>query len=160
MSRSRSTSSSPDRLQHASPDHPPPDDRTVYLDPRAMAIGGAAAGAPRLSPDAAAAMRHLVDAGLRVVLVGDGPPLAMALAALPEGTPVAADLPEDSTGWLLTSDPGMCLKARSRRGVRTVLIGPSLPDVGLSHRPSDVAARDLIDAVLTILGAEAMPERA
>jgi hypothetical protein len=138
---------------------------TVYVDPAALSIGGpGTATGVRPHPGAAAAVRHLVDAGYRVVLVGDGPELATAEAAL-AGSPagrargVVRRLPEDAAGWLVSNDATTCAGARGWRRLRTILVGPSVPERGLAHRPSDVEARDLIGAVLAILTAEAMPER-
>ena len=50
------------------------------------------------------------------------------------------------------------MEARTRRGLRTILVGPAVPGRGLSHRASDLEARDLVDAVLVILTADAMPD--
>jgi hypothetical protein len=137
---------------------------TVYVDPAALSIGGPAGDdGVRPHPGAAAAIRHLVDAGHRVVLVGEMPELATAEAAL-AGDPAARAreviprLPEDADGWLVSSDATTCTAARGWRRLRTILVGPSVPDRGLAHRPSDVEVRDLIDAVLAVLTAEAMPQ--
>ena len=37
-------------------------------------------------------------------------------------------------------------------------MGPSDPDRNLAHRAADFEARDLLDAVLVILAADAMPD--
>ena len=128
---------------------------TVWIDRDALAletrIGRSTELRPR--PDAAAAVSHLVDAGCRVVLVD---PDADASTELPQ-VERAGSLPSDAAGWLVTSDPERSGAIHGRR-LRTILVGPSDPDRGLAHRASDLEARSLVDAALTILTADAMPE--
>jgi hypothetical protein len=107
----------------------------------------------RAQPEADAAIRHLIDADCRVILWGR-----------PDGTSTIPDvesastLPDDASGWLVTADEARCGEARGRHGLRTILVGPSVPGRGLSHRSSDLEARDLVDAALVILAADAMPD--
>ena len=112
----------------------------------------------RAQPEADAAIRHLIDADCRVVLWG--PPGSADEA---DGSPMAdvesmSTLPDDASGWLVTADEARCGEARAHHGLRTILVGPSVPGRGLSHRASDLEARDLVDAVLVILTADAMPD--
>jgi hypothetical protein len=101
--------------------------------------------------DVADRLAHLADAGHRLVLVGDRSHPAAGLSAWAR---VVASLPEPAPrgSWYLTADPATC--GDRRPGLRTVLIGPreALP------RPTrcDATARDLRDAVLEILTADAM----
>jgi hypothetical protein len=110
----------------------------------------------RAQPEAGAAIRHLIDADCRVVLWGA--PSGGEEAALPAEIESTATLPDDASGWLVTADEGRCGQARNHRGLRTILVGPTVPGRGLAHRASDLEARDLLDAVLAILTADAMPE--
>ncbi len=112
----------------------------------------------RAQPEANAAIRHLIDAECRVILWGrPGDAAGTSAAPLPdvESTPT---LPDDASGWLVTADEARCGDVRGRHGLRTILVGPSVPGRGLSHRASDLEARDLVDAVLVILAADAMPD--
>lgn len=112
----------------------------------------------RAQPEAGAAIRHLIDADCRVVLWG--PPGATNGgddSSMPD-VESAATLPDDASGWLVTADEARCGEARGRHGLRTILVGPSVPGRGLSHRASDLEARDLVDAALVILTADAMPD--
>jgi hypothetical protein len=128
---------------------------TVYIDTHALVVGGAGGPeAARLAPDAGSAIDHLRGAGLEVVLLGgdgtgvaDGPLLAQA---------VSTELPEDPHGWMIVGDPGTCARGRPWRRLRTILVGPAAPARGLASRACDEEARDLTDAALTILAAEAM----
>jgi hypothetical protein len=113
----------------------------VYLDPIAAAM-----------PDAADHLRHLVDTGHRVFLLGDPP------EALADSTSIAsgATMPDEPIpgSWLITGDPQLC--AERHLPMMSVLIGPRPAP---SPRPAprcDADARDLTQAVLEILGREAM----
>jgi hypothetical protein len=113
---------------------------TIYVD-------GSAVG----ESDAGDRLAHLAEAGHRLVLVA---PPEHAAAGLPAWTDRTATLPDQPPrgSWFLTADPATC---RDRQpGLRTVLIGPR--DNG--HRPTrcDTTARDLREAVLDILAADAM----
>jgi hypothetical protein len=112
----------------------------------------------RAQPEADAAIRHLVDADCRVVLWGHTGEMNGSGAATLPGIESAATLPDDAIGWLVTADEARCGEARGRHGLRTILVGPSVPGRGLSHRASDLEARDLVDAALVILTADAMPD--
>ncbi len=139
---------------------------TVYVDRRALflEIREGRTARTRRRPEAADAVRDLVEVGHRVVVLGG------RFRADRSGEPVPGDgrphlereaaLPASAAGWLVTSDPGLCGQARDRRGLRTVLVGPSRPGTSLAFRPCDVEARDLRDAVLAILATEAMPAAA
>jgi hypothetical protein len=114
--------------------------QTIYLD-----------GSAALDPDLADRLAILADAGNRLVLVGPPDHAAARLSAWAERTdPLPDDPPRGS--WYLTADPATC---RDRQpGVRTVLIGPRVE----GQRPTrcDTTARDLREAVLEILAADAM----
>jgi hypothetical protein len=110
----------------------------------------------RTQPEAAAAIRHLIEADCRVVLWG--PPDGARNGTVPAEVESATALPDNAAGWLVTADEARCGEARSHRGLRTILVGPSVPGRGLAHRASDLEARDLVDAALAILAADAMPE--
>lgn len=133
---------------------------TVYLDAAALAAPRPGEGRQaRLEPGAALALQHLRDAGHPVRLTGGPGPVGAVLRLLRDDAPAAcADLPPDAAGWLVTTDPAACVGARGIAGVRTILVGPATPGSGLAHRRSDVEARDLRDAILVILAAEAMPD--
>jgi hypothetical protein len=138
---------------------------TVYVDARALVVGGAAdPGAVRLAPDARSAMDHLREAGLEVVLLGGadaigGTGASGRDAGGDEGAPgwtQLPELPEDPRGWMLVGDAAACARGRPCRHLRTILVGPAAPARGLASRACDVEARDLTDAALTILASEAM----
>jgi hypothetical protein len=94
---------------------------------------------------------HLADAGHRLVLVAGSDHPAAALGAWSERLP-AVPSPAPRGSWYLTADPATC--GDRIPGLRTVLIGPR----GDGPRPTrcDATARDLRDAVLEILTADAM----
>lgn len=105
-----------------------------------------------LEPDAADRLAHLVESGHDIVVVTRATPppaiehlAARHIAALPDRPPRGS--------WFLTADPGAC--GDRRAGLRTILIGPrdEVP------RPTrcDTTARNLREAVLEILAADAMP---
>jgi hypothetical protein len=114
--------------------------QTVFLD--ASAANGADVG-DRLA--------HLADAGHRLVLVA---PAAHPAANLPGWSGRAAHLPNPAPrgSWYLTADPSTC--GDRRPGLRTILIGPR--ETGPRPTRCDATARDLRDAVLEILAADAM----
>ncbi|HET7703928.1 MAG TPA: hypothetical protein VFK35_11055 [Candidatus Limnocylindrales bacterium] len=101
--------------------------------------------------DATDRLAHLVDAGHELVLLGG--PDHPALGAGP-WSGRADDLPVGHArgAWFVTADPATC--GDRQAGLRTILIGPR-PD---APRPTrcDQTARDLRDAVLEILAADAM----
>lgn len=134
---------------------------TVYVDAPALFVAGAAGSdAARLAPDADSAVGHLREAGLEVVVLGVADALR-GLEGAAVGWPRLPELPEDPQGWLVVGDPVACAQRRTCRRLRTVLVGPAAPARGLASRACDVEARDLTDAALTILAAEAMePARA
>lgn len=129
----------------------------VHLDPAVLAGGPPHAPLERLAPDAAPALRHLVDAGWDLVLLTEGPIAEEARHVLGGHVVVVDGLGDDATGWLIAADEATCAAARSSRRLRTILVGPSVPGRGLASRPSDLEVRTLLDAVLAILAAEAMP---
>jgi hypothetical protein len=127
---------------------------TVYVDTRALFVGGAAGSdAARLAPDADSALDHLREAGIEVVLLG-GADAGREEAV--HGRVRLADLPEDPRGWMVVGDAAACARGRPCRHLRTILVGPAAPARGLASRACDVEARDLTDAALTIIAAEAM----
>jgi hypothetical protein len=111
----------------------------------------------RTQPEAGAAIRHLIDADCRVVVWGPAASPGSAGSSVLPDVETSAVLPPDAAGWLVTADEAHCEEARTRRGLRTILVGPTVPGRGLAHRASDLEARDLVDAVLVILTADAMP---
>jgi hypothetical protein len=132
---------------------------TVYVDVRALETGGAC-GPPRstrLEPAADPALAHLAEAGFRMVLVGAAGRTAVSADGPDPAQDVVAELPADAEGWLVSDDAAVCAATRGLRRLRTILVGPAVRGRGLADRPSDVQARTLLDAVLTILGADAMP---
>lgn len=129
---------------------------TVYVDTRALFVGGAADPNPaRLAPDAGSALDHLRKAGLEVVLLGDADAIASLQGAVRARLRLH-ELPQDPQGWMLAGNASACARGRPCRRLRTILVGPATPGSGLASRACDVEARDLTDAVLTILAAEAM----
>jgi hypothetical protein len=128
----------------------------VYVDVGAASIGSGPAWGP--DPEAVRALRHLAEAGVRIVLVRTG-------VAEPGGElrDVAADVvrsvPDRPRGrsWYLTSDIVRCQGSSAR--LRTVLIGGPPPNG--SVRRCDAVARDVQAAAMEILAADAMaPSRA
>jgi hypothetical protein len=126
----------------------------VYVDVGAACIEAGFAHAPAATdPEAVRALRHLADAGVRVVVV------------MPNGVEPDADLravahelvtalPERVRGpaWYLTSDIARCHGSSAR--LTTVLIGGA-PQSG-SIRRCDTVARDVQAAAMEILAAVAM----
>jgi hypothetical protein len=113
---------------------------TIYID-----------GSAALQPGASANLSHLPDAGHQLVLVAAAdPPGLESVAWTDRVAAVPGEPPRGS--WYLTADPATC--GDRRVGLRTVLIGPR----GEGPRPTrcDSTARDLRDAVLEILTADAM----
>jgi hypothetical protein len=129
---------------------------TAYVDGRALVVGASADPDPvSLAPDAVSALGHLAEASIDIVLVGVAPSDDAAQSQLP----VAARLPElpaGAVGWLIAGTAATCAQARTRRGLRTILVGPASPARGMAGRACDLEARDLTDAALTIIAAEAM----
>lgn len=138
----------------------------VYIDAVAL-LGPGTPGATgsRALLEAARACGHLRALGHRVILVGvggeatrgaDGP-----TSGLRGNRPV--EPPDGAVGWLLSGDPSTCERARRERRLRTVLVGPwaagrsALAGRSAMERPADIVARDLADAVLTVMTTEAMP---
>jgi hypothetical protein len=114
---------------------------TIYVDP---SVAGA--------PDAVDHLRHFVETGHDVVILGDGhADLARSLGVRTTQS-IAGRIAAGA--WLVTADPAGC--ADRRPGLRTLLVGPrSAP----SPRPAprcDAEARDLASAVLEILSRDAM----
>ena len=113
---------------------------TIYID-----------GSAALQPDASANLTHLPEAGHELVLVAPEDHPALAAATWTGRVESVPDEPPRGS-WLVTADPATC--ADRKVGLRTVLIGPR----GDGPRPTrcDGTARDLRDAVLEILTADAM----
>src|SRR5262245_52031271 len=113
----------------------------IYIDPIAAA-----------TPDAADQLRHLVETGHRVLVLGGREQPIPGVAAIKR----ADALPESPARgtWLVSADPELC--AERRPPMQTMLVGPRPAP---SPRPAprcDAEARDLAAAVLEILGREAM----
>lgn len=115
--------------------------RTIFFDASAALDG-----------DIADRLAHLADAGHRLVLVA---PSDHPAAGLPAWSRRTASLPDTTPAgsWFLTADPATC--GDRRAGLHTVLIGPR--EEGPRPTRCDATARDLRDAVLEILTADAMP---
>jgi hypothetical protein len=109
-------------------------------------------GSAATQPDASPNLVHLPEAGHRLVLVADPAHPAVPGVAWAERFDAVPDEPPRGS-WYLTADPTTC--GDRRPGLRTVLIGPRAD----GPRPTrcDGTARDLRDAVLEILTADAMP---
>lgn len=125
----------------------------VYLDVAAASLNGASATA---DPEAVRALRHLADAGVRIVLVTAGgvQPDEDLRAVAAEVLPAVPTRPHGRS-WYLTSDIVRC--QGSSAYLRTVLIGGTPP--GGSVRRCDDVARDVRAAAMEILAADAMPSR-
>jgi hypothetical protein len=95
-------------------------------------------------------LRHLEDAGYGLVLL-DG-----ATDGDLHGLPTVDDLPHEPGAWFLAAEPSRCAHARAL-ALRSILVGPNVESGGLPER-CDLRARDLVDAALTILATEAMPD--
>ena len=121
---------------------------TIYVDPSVAA-----------DPDLDERLAHLVDAGHRLVLVAKDDPAADGTGPATAGggpwTDRRAEVPTEPPrgSWFLTADAAQC--GDRIAGLRTVLIGPRES----SQKPTrcDSTARDLREAVLEILAADAMP---
>ncbi len=113
---------------------------TIFVD-RSVAHGS----------DVADRLVHLVESGHDLVLVAAEDDPARTLAAWSRRTDA---LPDDLPGgsWYLTADPATC--GDQRAGLRTILIGAR--DDGPRPTRCDSTARDLRDAVLVVLTADAM----
>jgi hypothetical protein len=124
---------------------------TIYVDARLLFVGGASSPIERLGPDAATSIGHLVEAGHRLVLVGDDDARTTA-SELGVGW---AEAPEEGSGWWLVAARSECGQARSL-GFRAMLVGPAVDGGPDANVRCDDEARDLRDATLRILAADAM----
>jgi hypothetical protein len=116
----------------------------IFIDPSAAS-----------APDASGQLRHLVETGHRVLLVGDVSGLTAGLGD-ELGLAILPAIPDDAArgSWFITADPATC--ADRQPGVRTLLVGPRPAP---SPRPTprcDAEARDLASAVLEILRRDVM----
>jgi hypothetical protein len=110
--------------------------------------------APRRLIDTARAGRP-AEFGYRVVLVRHARPRRDATGG---ASPVDPGRPPRTTrAPLVTADADTCLQARRCGRLRTVLVGPKAPGESALGRPADLRARNLFDAVLTIVAAEPVP---
>jgi hypothetical protein len=118
---------------------------TIYLDPSVAA-----------DPDHDERLAHLVEAGHRLVLVAakDDPTAPGSGPWTDHRTSIPTQPPRGS--WYLTADAARC--GDRVVGLRTVLIGPR--ESGQRPTRCDSMARDLREAVLEILAADAMPQPA
>lgn len=130
---------------------------TVYIATGASGVE-TDAGTRRRLIDTARAGRHLREFGYRVVLVRQAHAAAGNVARAERSPrPTLDALPDDPNAWLVTADADTCLQARRSGRVRTVLVGPRAPGSSALGRPADLQARNLFDAVLTIVAAEPVP---
>ena len=130
---------------------------TVYLE-AGPADAETGAGARRRLIETARAGRHLREFGYRVVLVRrDAETDPGAMRGGRSDRPTLDTLPADTRGWLVSGQLDACLRARRTGRLRTVLVGPRSPGETMVDRPADLHARSLLDAVLAIVAAEAMP---
>jgi len=112
---------------------------TIYLHPSALGM-----------PEALERLRQLVAAGHELIVAGrvDG------RVRLPAGSAHIDELPLEvpDGAWYLTADPTTC--GDRRADLHTLLVGPRLDE----RRPTrcDSTARDMREAVLAILAADAM----
>jgi hypothetical protein len=114
--------------------------QTIYVD-----------GSATFDPDLADRLVHLASAGNELVLVASPDHPAAAVSAWSETIGALPDEPARGS-WYVTADPTTC---RDRQpGLRTILIGPRAD----GQRPTrcDTTARDLREAMLEILAADAM----
>lgn len=113
---------------------------TIYVD-----------GSAALQPGASNRLVHLVDADRELVLVAPAGHPSASLLAWAGHLPAMPERPAPGS-WFVTADPAACGDHQST--LRTVLIGPG----ARGPRPTrcDVTVRDLRDAVLEILSADAM----
>lgn len=140
---------------------------TVYLDPPGTILARVPLrrGAPerlRLLPGAIDALRRLCDEHYEVVVLSERP--IEPLSGIGESLRFEARPPDEADpdaprprgagptprSWLIAAEEGWSEWARPA-GLRTIRVGPRLPD---SHRPTarfDLEARDLNAAVLEIL---------
>lgn len=110
---------------------------TIYLDPSVLAMA-----------ESTERLRQLSDAGHDLVVVGVPTAPAPAAAVRAERVPDALDSP----AWFLTAEPTTC---RDRRpDLRTLLVGPRTDERWPTR--CDATARDMREAVLDILAADAM----
>jgi hypothetical protein len=124
---------------------------TVYVDVAAACLDGSAAAAP--DPEAVRSLRHLADAGVRVVLVqADAQEPAAELRAV--GSEIIRTIPPRPAGpaYYLTSDIARCQGSSAH--LRTVLIGAAPPSGTV--RRCDAVARDVQAAAMEILVDDAM----
>lgn len=109
-------------------------------------------------PGAVDALRHLVEAGHGIVVIGQLPAELGGSIEVPFET--GSDVGGDVRGcWLVVADPEEC-RTRRRPGLRTMYVGPRrVPE----HRPTarcDTESRDLASAAIEILTQDAMAPEA
>ena len=108
-------------------------------------------GSAALAPDAAPQLAHLPETGHETILVAASDHPTADLIRWTRRVDTMPDEPPRGS-WYVTADPATC--GDRKPGLRTVLIGGR----GEGPRPTrcDSTARDLRDAVLEILTADAM----
>jgi hypothetical protein len=114
---------------------------TIYVDPSVSS-----------APNAVDQLRHFVDTGHDVSLVGDVAPSIAAELRVATIPAVPADAARGS--WFVTADAATC--AGHPPGVLTLLVGPRPAPTPRPAPRCDAEARDLASAVLEILRREAM----
>jgi hypothetical protein len=129
----------------------------VYVDVGAACIEAGSPPTPSApDPEAMRALRHLAEAGVRIIVVQpNGIEPGGELRAVADE--VVAAVPEQprAPAWYLTSDIERCRGSSAR--LRTVLIGGAPPSG--SVRRCDTVARDVQAAAMEILASEAMSPR-
>jgi hypothetical protein len=126
----------------------------VYVDVAAASMGsGTAENAATPDPEAVRALRHLAEAGVRVVIVRPDR-VEPGAELLDVGDAVVTAVPPQpaAPAWYLTSEIERCRGSSAR--LRTVLIGGTPPSGSI--RRCDTVARDVAAAAMEILAADAM----
>jgi hypothetical protein len=113
---------------------------TIYID-----------GSAAVQPDAAVNLTHLPEAGHQLVLVAPSDHPGVRAVTWTDRIESVPDEPPRGS-WFLTADVATC--GDRKAGLRTILIGPR--EDGPRPTRCDGTARDLRDAVLEILTADAM----
>ncbi len=132
------------------------------MEPQAITAGHVRGGSLAID-DAVRALSHLVESGHELVVVGANGDVALPIRPLVGAVVRVLPQRHDAPAWYLTTDVARCGRHSPR--LQTVLVGAVGPTGGRARssraampvQRCDRAARDLRNAVLEILAAEAMP---